>query len=477
MSYYKDIRNLFQLFVFTTLTLIFFQCANQLPPGGGEEDKTPPKVEIISPKANSTFFTGNSIIIEFSEYVDRRSFQDAFRISPRIEGDLDFNWGGTEVEVVFPADLQKIYPSKTFVININTALKDIRGNAISEPVTIAFSTGARIDMGEVDGRVYNNLNKIASVWAYNIENTTYDPVKNLPDYLTETSSEGNFKLTNLAPGKYRIITVTDEDRNLLFTSERESYGVLSNDLDVKDSVTISGVDFYMNDISNTSEVLPELDISKYFKDSVDIVYSSVENNSSIVLPEQSIFLFFNRYKPQRSDFVSSFRLVDENGTNERVVFNWKNDSLVEIFAADKFSSNRKYNISFDLKALNDSLYKFRFNFRTVSVNSFGDLKGRIVTNAENFDFSSNTIKLNLEASKLVPVLRYSFDVRDSVFSFKNILESDYNLFAFIDLNNSGSYNYGNPYPFEFSEPFYIYPQSLNIKGGWTVENVTIIFNR
>lgn len=127
--------------------------------------------------------------------------------------------------------------------------------------------------------------------------------------------------------------------------------------------------------------------------------------------------------------------------------------------------------------MNDSLYKFRLNFRTVSVNSFGDLKGRIVTNAENFDFSTNTIKLNLEASKLVPVLRYSFDVRDSVFSFKNILESDYNLFAYIDLNNSGSYNYGNPYPFEFSEPFYIYPQSLNIKGGWTVENVTIIFNR
>ena len=476
MSYHKDIKNLFQLLVFITLTFIFFQCANQLPPGGGEEDKAPPKVRIISPKANSTFFTGNSIIIEFSEYVDRRSFQDAFRISPRVEGEFDFKWGGTEVEVVFPTDLQKIYPSKTFVININTALKDIRGNTISEPVTIAFSTGAKIDMGEVEGRVYNNLNKIVSVWAYNIENTTYDPVKNLPDYLTETSSEGNYKLTNLAPGKYRIITVNDEDRNLLFTNERESYGVLSNDLDLKDSLIISGVNFYMNDISNTSGVTPELDISKYFKDSVDIVYSSVENNSSIVLPEQSIFLYFSRYKPLRSDFVSSFKLTDENGTNERVVFNWENDSLVEIFAADKFSSNRKYNITFDLKVLNDSLYKFRLNFRTVSVNSFGDLKGRIIT-YNNFDFSTNIIKLNLESSKLVPLLRYNFDVRDSVFSFKNILESDYNMFAFIDLNNSGTYNYGYPYPFEFSEPFYIYPQSLNIKGGWTVENVTIIFNR
>lgn len=477
MSYIKDIQRFIQLSVLFTLTLVFNQCANQLPPGGGEEDKTPPKVKIVAPKANSIFFKGNSIVIEFNEYVDRRSFQDAFRISPRIEGDIDYNWGGTEVEVIFSKDLEKIYPSKTFVINISTALKDIRGNAISEPVTIAFSTGTMIDMGEVEGRVYNNLNKITSIWAYNIEKTDYDPAKNYPDYLTETSTEGNYKLTNLAPGKYRIISVIDDDRNLLYTSERESYGVLSGDINVKDSVVTSGVNFYMNDISGSQSLPPEVDVTKYFKDSVNIVYSSIENNSSLVLPEQSIFIFFNRHKPQRSDFVSSFKLTDENGTNERVVFNWRNDSLVEIFAADKFSSNRKYNLSFGLKTLNDSLYNFSLNFRTVTINSFGDLKGRVVTNTENFDFSANTVILNLEAEKLVPVLKYSFDVRDSVFSFKNILESDYTLFSFIDKNNTGSYDYGYPFPFEFSEPFYVYPQALNIKGGWTVENVTIIFNR
>lgn len=476
MEYSKVILKVsFQVFVIYLL-IILVGCANQLPPGGGEEDKIPPKVKIISPKANSTYFTGNSVIIEFNEYVDRRSFQDAFRISPRIEG-IEYNWSGKEVEVIFSKELEKAFSSKTFVINISTSLKDIRGNSITEPVNIAFSTGAKIDMGEIDGKAYNNSGKIASVLAYNIEKGEYDPTKNYPDYLTETSAEGNYKLTNLAPGKYRVITIIDEDRNLLFTSERESYGVLPFDVDVKDSSGVSDINFYMNDISKTTAVSPELDFSKYFKDSVNIVYSSIENNSLLVLPEQSIFLFFNRYKPLRSDFVNSFKLTDENGTAERVVFNWKNDSLVELFAPTKLASNRKYYLSFDLKTLNDSLYKFQLNFRTVSINSFGDLKGRIATNIENFDYSANTIKLNLEANKIVPVLKYSFDVRDSVFSFKNMLEAEYNMFAFIERNNSGSYDYGYPYPFEFSEQFYIYPQVLNIKGGWTVENVTIVFNK
>jgi hypothetical protein len=453
-----------------------YGCANQLPPGGGEEDKIPPKVKIISPKANSLNFTGNSIVLEFNEYVDRRSFQDAFRISPYVKGDIEYNWSGKEVEVVFPDKLSKLQPGKTFVINISSSLKDIRGNAITEAVSLAFSTGSKIDMGNISGKVYNNNKKAAAVFADKVDfSAGFDPTKNNPDYLTETSTEGMYELTNLGEGKYRIITIMDDDRNLLFTSERESFGVLPYDIEIMDSSSVKNVNFYMYDISAKDSSLSELDYTKYFKDSLGIVYTSIENNSQSVLPEQSIFIFFNRFKPTRSDFVNSFKLTDENGTDERVVFNWKNDSLVEIFPANRFASNRKYSLSSSLKTLNDSLYTFKLLFRTVSVNSFGEMKGIINSNLGDFSIFSTPVRFDITAKTIAPVLKYSFDVMDSVFNFKNMLEAEYSLFAYIDKNNSGRYDYGYPYPFEYSEPFYIYPQALNIKGGWTVENVVINF--
>ncbi|HJY63256.1 MAG TPA: hypothetical protein VJ455_03795, partial [Ignavibacteria bacterium] len=61
--------------------------------------------------------------------------------------------------------------------------------------------------------------------------------------------------------------------------------------------------------------------------------------------------------------------------------------------------------------------------------------------------------------------------------FVNILEAEYNLFSYIDLNSDNAYNYGYPYPFSNSEPFFVYPGSLRIRGGWTVENVVIGFNK
>lgn len=478
---FTNFRQNFFLLIFTLPILVLcitIGCANQQPPGGGEEDKIPPKVTIVSPKNYSVNFRGNSVVIEFNEYVDRRSFQDAFRISPYISGEIEYNWGGKEVEVVFPSDLEKLEPDKTFVINISTTLKDIRGNSISEPVSLAFSTGAKIDMGGVQGRVYNNNKKIAAVLGYKLDGSgTYDPTKNIPDYLTEASVEGNYKLTNLAPGKYRFITIVDEDRNLLFTSERESYGVLPFDIDVGDSALSGSLDFYMRDITAKDSLQPELDYSKYFKDSLNIVYSSVENGSTTVLPDQSVFIFFNNFRPERSTLVNSLKITDENGTTARVVYNWKNDSLVEIFAADKFATNRKYNITFTILTFNDSVYNYSLSFRTVSENSFGELKGKISSNYEDLTIFTNPVRLEFTTSGIVPPIKYNIDVTDSVFSVSRMLEAQYTLFAYVDVNSSGTFNYGFPYPFEPSEPFVIYPQPISVKGGWTVENVNVVFSK
>ena len=220
-----NVRNYIIRVVFLAAFAGFYSCANQQPPGGGDEDKTPPKVSIIAPKPNSVNFRGNTISFEFNEYIDRRSFQDAFRTSPQIKGDIEFSWGTKDVEVKFPKDFDKIDANKTFVVTVSSALKDIRGNAITEPFSFAFSTGGRIDMGAISGKVYGAGKNVTSIFAYDLSKS-YDPTLNLPDYSTETNTEGSYTLTNMAAGRYRVLAVIDDDRNLLYTGERESFGVL-----------------------------------------------------------------------------------------------------------------------------------------------------------------------------------------------------------------------------------------------------------
>src|SRR4029077_17086266 len=104
----------------------------------------------------------------------------------------------------------------------------------------------------------------------------------------------------------------------------------------------------------------------------------------------------NKYKPLRDDFITSFKITDENNNPEKVVYNWKNDSLVEVFSSNRFGMNKNYYMSFSLKTLRDSVYNFKFKFRTVNVNSFGEMNGSVFSNYDTTE--TFPIKVEMSAS-------------------------------------------------------------------------------
>ena len=75
-------------------------------PEGGPVDQTSPEILSIYPPPNTTYFIGNTIAIEFSEYVDRRSVESAIFFSPYIS-DVEYEWSGTELEIHFTKPLRK----------------------------------------------------------------------------------------------------------------------------------------------------------------------------------------------------------------------------------------------------------------------------------------------------------------------------------------------------------------------------------
>jgi Big-like domain-containing protein len=445
-----------------------------LPPGGGEEDKEPPKIIESYPTSGTVNFRGDRITIRFSEYVDRRSFQDAFRISPPVSGDITFDWSGKEVNVIFPEPLRRAYPEKTFLVNLNSNLKDLHGNSITEPLTLAFSTGNKIDKAGISGKVYNNGQKIITILAYNISagENSYDPVTKLGDYITETSAEGVYTLQNLAPGKFRIIAINDDDRNLFYTAGRESFSVLPYDVVLTDSTLLRNIDF---NLYNISEKTTDTTTVNFFGDSLDIVYSSVENNSRYVLPEQSISFYFKNYLASRTELESSFQLKDAQNSSIKTVFNWRNDSLLEIFPASNFQPGMDYTLTFSLPFRDGNIYKYKLSFRTASTNSFGDIIGSVVLPERNSELVS--VVIQLESRETKPPATYTFQVQDTSFHLRKILENDYSLLAFMDKNGNRVYDFGNPYPFDYSERFFYYPKTIKVKAGWSVENVIINFNQ
>lgn len=230
-------------YIITALVLLFGGCANQLPPGGGEVDRIPPEITEVYPANETTNFSDDHIELGFSEYVVKSSLRESFFISPSIEGKPEFNWTGKGVDIVFPGPLKK---NVTYVITIGTDLVDINNrNRMKESYSLTFSTGSRIDKRIISGKVYDSKPDGVFIFAYK-ENgrEKINPMENKPDYISQTGSDGKYKIAGLGAGKYRLFAVRDQYKDYLFQPSQDEYSAPFEDVDMKenDSV-ITGMNF------------------------------------------------------------------------------------------------------------------------------------------------------------------------------------------------------------------------------------------
>jgi Bacterial Ig-like domain len=215
---------------------VFDGCAGQVLPSGGPPDTIPPLIIRSYPDSNATRIVPSHIELEFSEYVDRRTAEEAVFISPYV-GQLEFDWSGTEVTIHFGEELRK---STTYVVTVGTDISDLPargGNKMAHAYTLAFSTGDSIDRGMISGRVFDEHPDGVMIFAYNLRDVdpdTLDPTHTRPQYIMQTGKDGTFGLRNVAFGTYRVIAVRDEYRNLLYDREIDQFGVATEDAVVND---------------------------------------------------------------------------------------------------------------------------------------------------------------------------------------------------------------------------------------------------
>ena len=242
------------------LALLFFafvlwNCATSVAPGGGPEDKYPPRVAGVYPAPNSTNMPLElNVHLQFDEWIATSVPRSAVMISPPLEKKLKFEVDGDELFVTSKARLDS---NTTYTVTIANGLKDLRGNAVTDPFRLTFSTGPIIDSLSVKGQVmvsramlqkkqlptiglflvgaserasHHYLEKYRDSTQTAEADSIPKLTKEQPLFSTQTDSLGRFHLAGLKAGHFRVVAFVDVNGNQKIETSAELAGVATADL-------------------------------------------------------------------------------------------------------------------------------------------------------------------------------------------------------------------------------------------------------
>ncbi|MDR3668920.1 MAG: Ig-like domain-containing protein [Ignavibacteriaceae bacterium] len=278
--------NIIKYFLLLLLGFLLSDCANQLPPGGGEVDKVPPVITEISPPDGTTNYKEDYFELTFSKYVEKRSLKDAIFISPAINGNIELDWSGHSVRVIFP---QKLKDSTTYVITIGTDLVDYNNkNRMAQSVTFSFSTGNKVDKKIISGKVFEEKPSGILIFAYKKGKEEPNPMKVKPDYISQVGNDGRYKIIGLAEGDYRVFAVYDQYRDFLFQPEQDKIGMPSKDVLFSEKDTLfSNLNFFLTKIDTSA---PRI-LSSVMTDKMHILVNFTEPLDPSCMRSNNFFVY------------------------------------------------------------------------------------------------------------------------------------------------------------------------------------------
>lgn len=232
--FFRNKKKLIQLAILGIIcTSILWECAYKVAPSGGPEDKTPPKILYAFPSPDSTNIKGLSYLeFHFSESVDRASFRNETWLLPEIPGGYEFKWkGGKKLRVILKDSLEK---DQTYIFTIGTGVKDLHRNSLPSPYVLPFSTGSKIDQGEISGKVFDKKPQGIFIYAYEISDTfsAQTVFRKKPRYYTQTGNSGDYQLKYLKESSYRIYALEDQNMDKKYTLQTDRIGIPFKDITI-----------------------------------------------------------------------------------------------------------------------------------------------------------------------------------------------------------------------------------------------------
>ena len=213
-----------KLLLYVCLALFIYSCANDYAraPEGGEEDKSP--IEVVGASLESGSLNVDrdiDIEIDFNEFFKWETRTTGLEVSPySIKDNYEVEWNESGVRI----DFFDLPDDQTVFISLNTNLKDLRNNSLSDNYILAFSTGSKLDSCEfvstlkyeVVGKEFKKISNFSNyklmLYDYNevLDSTLY---KSRVRYYLGFNKEGVVHFKNIKEGDYLPLVLKDNNKN------------------------------------------------------------------------------------------------------------------------------------------------------------------------------------------------------------------------------------------------------------------------
>ena len=251
----------FPLAVIALFVFMGFSCAKQGLPPGGPEDEEPPELISTTPAGMSTGVSvSEPITFEFSESMDDASVEDNFFMVPIPSLWPDFSWSGKNRVLIVTLN-EPLKDNTTYVISIGAKARDLQRNQMDDTITLTFSTGETIENGKITGTVIpysyfgenpENTSGV-DVIAYRLNDSQPppDPRHDVPDYFTQTGSDGSFEIIGLSQAVYRLFSIGDRDGDGFYSEGSDMIGIAPRDIVLAADDSVSAPAITISEIDTT----------------------------------------------------------------------------------------------------------------------------------------------------------------------------------------------------------------------------------
>ena len=208
--------------VFYAASWCFVSCASQVMPQGGDKDTNPPKIMKTVPENFSTGFNSKKIEITFDEYIQLKDLNSQLIVSPPLSRAIETKIRQKSLAIELSDTLRL---NTTYTLNFGNSIVDNNESNALENFQYVFSTGDVIDSLKISGKVENAWDKKTEkgilVMLYKMQDDSL-PMKKRPDYFSKTNDIGEFTISNISPGKYKVFALKESNADYLYTVSDES---------------------------------------------------------------------------------------------------------------------------------------------------------------------------------------------------------------------------------------------------------------
>ena len=203
------------------LSGLLYSCATIVAPSGGDKDITPPRLVYSEPKNQSAHFSGNRLVLSFSEYIQLKEIEKNLLISPPMNVAPEMKIKGRSIVIKLKDTLRS---NTTYSFYFGNAIVDLTEQNPLKNFTLAFSTGDVIDSLSLVGNVTDPFTRlpVKDVLVMLFSNLADSaPMLEPPNYVSRTNDAGVFALGSLASGKYRLLALKDGNNDYMYNLPTE----------------------------------------------------------------------------------------------------------------------------------------------------------------------------------------------------------------------------------------------------------------